>query len=1159
MTTLPLFWHLSSATKKKRLDASIKLVSSLEQFQAKFIPKDLIGSDVEQEDDVSAQKTDLLEALNAQDVSYSIRRLIRGLASPRESSRLGFAVALTELLSRITTVTCVQIVMLIMDGTKVQGSMTGQDERDVLFARLFGITAVVQSGLLIRAGALTTSPSTATEISSLSGFENIIKELLALGEKKSWLRESSWWTMGLALNAVHDSTVAWKSEAIDFLLQCPFVDYKTWSPEKVALTLQMQEMYSSYDWSQYLCPPFKDPFLLHSSNLQLLARILKESGAHDEDDKEPTKASAGSWKPDLHYVWNIILDYCLPKSGSNARSNKFQEFYRVVVDESLFASTSSSERKYWGFQVFKRALSQATQTTVPMLFTQNFMRCWINHLSNQDRYLHKIATQAAIEVHSFVQRNPHLGFTLITVLTGVHGHQQFDRLTKTKTVASILTAMDEPGIQNYVDNLYSQFNVSEADDRSDMTAIVSRRKWIIDQLGALVHNHSVPKSDEWVASVLTWLTVHGFFVAKKKSSKSLFHALHSPPRPSLSDELSQISRDRLLTALGDLSLQSAITKTGEKSSKMTGAASDGELWISKVFKTIDKLEADVKHVELRVQVPSEVRELQIKARKALSRLQKNESTDARKGAEWLLLLTLFQSYCGARKAAEELEACIDGVSRLFASGKRKTQGSDDEKEEVQEPIDVLVDLVIGFMEQSSGYLRTIGNQAFALLSSAIKQSTIDLILMQLERRRPSEDEDDGESSDIDVVDDASSAESESESEDSEADSENDEPDLELRNKIEEALRSSGAQRDEDEDDEELMDDDQMMAIDEQLSMVFRSSVGVKKKDLSAQREATHFKNRVLDLVDTFLKRQPTSPLNILLINPLVEILTGSSADEQQLVDKTRGILRTRFGKSKDIPANVDLENLKSVLNMVHTQARKSSQFLPSLTQCSIYLARIMLHHDAKDALLAIYRQSLIDFFARKKSALKTAFFQEFIQRFSSTAWYLAGDLVDSLTKTVNSYRQCQGFHLIEMLLNSLPSLEESPIDIAPFMPKLSQALLLTIQCACNDENSLSAAQLKGLLKVALSAIRQSKRRGAIDTGVWGTSSWVSLQGKLEASPRFKSSIGLIKMCNQIVQTPNVGQNGEQKDGSKRKAQDSIEEQPSFKPKRKRRKEGNSVD
>ena len=96
-TTLPLFWHLSSASKKERIDASVKLVSALEHFQAQFTPKDASEPTSENEEDEGTEvKGDGLDSLNAQDVSYSIRRLVRGLASPRESSRLGFAVALTE-------------------------------------------------------------------------------------------------------------------------------------------------------------------------------------------------------------------------------------------------------------------------------------------------------------------------------------------------------------------------------------------------------------------------------------------------------------------------------------------------------------------------------------------------------------------------------------------------------------------------------------------------------------------------------------------------------------------------------------------------------------------------------------------------------------------------------------------------------------------------------------------------------------------------------------------------------------------------------------------------------------------------------------------------------------------------------------------------------
>ena len=117
-TTLPLFWHLASANKVERIDASVKLVSALRQFQDKHVleisqkqgsPPVDTDSDGEGSEDVDIQQDNAeykscsarLDAENAADVAYAIRRLIRGLASPRESSRLGFAVALTEVLLQL--------------------------------------------------------------------------------------------------------------------------------------------------------------------------------------------------------------------------------------------------------------------------------------------------------------------------------------------------------------------------------------------------------------------------------------------------------------------------------------------------------------------------------------------------------------------------------------------------------------------------------------------------------------------------------------------------------------------------------------------------------------------------------------------------------------------------------------------------------------------------------------------------------------------------------------------------------------------------------------------------------------------------------------------------------------------------------------------------
>lgn len=70
---------------------------------------------------------------------------------------------------------------------------------------------------------------------------------------------------------------------------------------------------------------------------------------------------------------------------------------------------------------------------------------------------------------------------------------------------------------------------------------------------------------------------------------------------------------------------------------------------------------------------------------------------------------------------------------MFASDKNKKKGSQQsprygDSEEDAEPVDVLVDSIIGMLEQSTAYLRTVANQVFSMLSSSTKGTTINLIL-----------------------------------------------------------------------------------------------------------------------------------------------------------------------------------------------------------------------------------------------------------------------------------------------------------------------------------------------------------------------------------------------------------------------------------------------
>jgi DNA polymerase phi len=303
------------------------------------------------------------------------------------------------------------------------------------------------------------------------------------------------------------------------------------------------------------------------------------------------------------------------------------------------------------------------------------------------------------------------------------------------------------------------------------------------------------------------------------------------------------------------------------------------------------------------------------------------------------------------------------------------------------------------------------------------------------------DDEDDETEEASVQPDSEDPGMGSDDDDEEGEGEED-VDVELRNRLVEVLQGSGidATSDNSDDEEELMNDEQMMAIDEQLAQVFRSRANEKKsgkgkfrlthiarllipfEDVDAQREATHFKNRVLDLVDTFIKKQPSSPHIIRLIPTLVDLIVGTSPDERQLSDKAKGILRSRIGKSKELPSGADIDQISTVLNDIHIYARRahSSDLLATLSQCSIYLSRTLLHLGAEESLLQIYRPSLKDFITRKNSALNASFFQEFIRRCPTSAWSLRGDLLDLSNRAVNLYRQSQAYQLLELLVTQLP-------------------------------------------------------------------------------------------------------------------------------------------
>ncbi|GMK55691.1 hypothetical protein CspeluHIS016_0207470 [Cutaneotrichosporon spelunceum] len=1024
---LPLFWDLASSSRDKRLGASADLVAAAQAFQAAYSAPEKASGDEDDDDEddgdedgsesgmevdddgdeeegpaavdpVLAAKLDAaLARNNAPDVVYSIKRLVRGLGSSREHSRLGFAVALTELLARSQNVTAAQVISLLLRASQWSKGMKGSDERDMMFARLFGIMAIVDSDLLFASSA------------TLDDLTTVVDSLLALADAKAWLAEAAGWALLRVAEGLIASEVEWKDEALAAITERVYAD-RVWSPEKAALTLALQRGAPELDWKALLAPTFKTTPLLASANLITLGRVLKEGG---EDD-----ARTGMYQPKLHYVWDGILAEYFTHSTQGIAS--FAEFFRTVVDEALFANTSSAERKYWGFQVFERALPLLPAESVPLIFTPNFMRSWMNNLSSSDRHLHKAAVQVARKVNEHVKADPTAGFTLLSQLVGKHGRPDFDRVTKTKTVEGIMSSLSVDGVEKYVAYLE---NVLVSEDEGGLD---ERRTWALDQMLALARNGAVPRADGWISRVLNTLLVHGFFLIRKADKRSKITALRAIPKPPLSDVVAATARARFYSALVEV--------TAHKEDGKEGTDSAGKLWLTRALDTMAALEKN-SAVELVSDADDEIKKLRADAVAALAPL--GDEPVAR-GARILVSFLVLQTYDEAEDALDMLDEAVGAVRALFPAKKRGSKKAKVQPEvdaDAPPPVDALLDVLVALLDKGSADLRTLANQVFGMLVPAMTVSAVEHLVAQLEQSgaaAEAEDEDDEEHehgpdcdhSDEEDDEDDDEDESDSETVASDDTDANAEVDPEFRRRVAEALKVSGVlddkedDEDADSDDESVWDDEQMMKVDEQLAAVFKQQASSKKADLKhAAIESLHFKNRILDFFDVFLRR-PTS-LALALLLPLLHIVRGGG----ELGNKAAGILRTRL-KSTSLSASTDkteLEQAGKILAEIHLLARRAptSEFSGLCSAASLFAARV-----APAQALEEYKTTLADFVTRKHSGVQPAFLQEYARRHAGKAWPLSGEILALLKddKAANAYRHVQAYALLGALLSQAPAL-----------------------------------------------------------------------------------------------------------------------------------------
>ncbi|KAG5367043.1 DNA polymerase V [Yarrowia sp. B02] len=431
--------------------------------------------------------------------NYGIKRLIKGLASPKPSARLGFSTALTEFVSLPYGLTVDGYFDLLNEHLPLASGMKTKEIRNTLLGRLFGVQAISGSQLL--------------RIDDSEGFQRFIDYAVEISVKKAWLRELAFFAIVQFIKREMGSNkkLADKSYIIEKLKDTKLDK----TPEAVAIYLTI----GGGDW---------DP--LAKNNAVELGKILKDVSSPQDDDNSKQK---GNWSPKPNFVWPMILQILsqdeveevkeTKKSKKDKKKDKKKEakeeperitlpvFWNIVVDQSLFAQSASPERKYWGFEILQLALGIVSKDKVGILLSPNLLRTLINQLGSSDRLLNKAAKHVVTKLTELAPTP--VGPEIIkALLLNPGGSLNFDRLTKTKTIHTMLANVDMSAVPTIIELLKQVFI---APDEKAGKALDGKRQWALDQMLGLVrrfHVEALANADvDWIDEIIKFMIRWGFF------------------------------------------------------------------------------------------------------------------------------------------------------------------------------------------------------------------------------------------------------------------------------------------------------------------------------------------------------------------------------------------------------------------------------------------------------------------------------------------------------------------------------------------------------------------------------------------------------------------------------------------------------------------------
>jgi DNA polymerase phi len=921
----------------------------------------------------------------------TLKRLIRGLCSGRKSARLGFSVALTELLAQhaqhdaglsdTAAYNVPDVIKQLKELTKTAGASSGQvsdidgltiatadnqqEDRDHAFGRLFGSEALIKSKVLFMDAA------------SCENWATILDFIYELAQKKIWLREECGWVLFNSVQVL--KTINNGATSARVLIDKAQSNNLVRTPEGVALWVACQHAFPDLKMPKHVYY-HGDP--LHKKEKSTLARILKHSSPGEEStkvnevdaSKKVAKSSSGHWSTKLHFSWDVILRSLLQPNPEHCT---FDDVWKEAVDEGLFAISSSPERKYWGFLLVQLYVSNGPEKVLPVIFGKNFGRSLINHLAAKDRNLHTIADKTLKAMLS----RAIVGATVPIVNAMLDIDPSFDKLTKSKSLEKVLTDTGLQALQVIVPKLTSLLAHKKSGDGQQSKPMVSQN--IADLLIAVVRSRSVPDGKDLVAwreivcEILRSLSSQAYAEGTKEREAEMFQ--------------SRITSCLTHTIVKDHSDPTFIPyMTICSIRELPGAAPKAEP------KVLDIIENGWATLE----------KLQTKGNSA-----KGSRKQTFVALKLLYIFTLLQIYNGDADAVsliEELQGCYKNLTKRNVSDDADSGG------------EVLVEILLSFISKPSLLFRRLASQIFSACTKAVNESAIDSmteILRAKENAAGQEalfdkdmdeemmeemDQDvemvDEDASDIEVVSDEDDAEAESGSasngeSDPDGDGDEDEDADELAAfdaKLAQALGTRRADDDlatqNEESSDEDMNDEEMEALDSHLINMFkeRKVLESKKKDKKDAKDSmVLFKSRILELLEIYAKQETTNPLALAMVVPLLDLIHDTTS--KQVSEKAQSLIRTfaksyRFSGISKQGDNEALAIARGLLEEVHSHAGKEGPNAYGIACSQAHLLAVkavLVSGGSVDEIIAALGATQGSFLTDKDCRVRPGFFADF--------------------------------------------------------------------------------------------------------------------------------------------------------------------------------------